>query len=61
MNAFKQAREKKKMRQEDVAKHLGINRSTVAQWERGVAYPRAKTLAKVAKLYGCKLETLLRQ
>lgn len=47
-----------KLTQQDVARALGIRRSTVAMWERGTAMPRADKLPELAKLYGCSIDDL---
>lgn len=45
--------------QQEVAKVLGVQASTVSKWERGLANPRADKLPMIAKLYGCTIEELL--
>ena len=52
-------REKKDMSQQAVALEIGVERSTVAQWDRGKSRPRAELLPKLAKLFGCSIEELL--
>ena len=52
-------REKKDMSQQAVALEIGVERSTVAKWERGKSRPRAELLPKLAKLFGCSIEELL--
>ena len=52
-------REKKDMSQQAVALEIGVERSTVAQWESGKSRPRAELLPKLAKLFGCSIEELL--
>lgn len=48
--------------QEDVAKQLGITRSSVAQWERTDAptAPETSRLGALARLYGCNAKDLIR-
>ena len=53
-------REKANLSQEKVAVALKIDRSTVAKWETGVAYPRADKLPAIAALYGCSIDELFR-
>ena len=48
------------MLQEDVASALGVDRSSVAKWETGKAVPRATMLIKLADLFGCTVDELLR-
>lgn len=45
--------------QEQVAAELGINRSTVAKWETGVAMPRTDKLRRLAAAYGCTVDDLM--
>lgn len=55
---FKELRTKKGLRQEDIAFSLGISREAVSRWESGVACPRTELLPKIAKLLGCKIDSL---
>ena len=59
--SFKRAREKCGMTQHEVAKHLGIDQSAVCLWETGKTKPRTSQLLKIAELYGCTVEELLRE
>ena len=45
--------------QQEVAKVMGVQVSTVSKWERGLAKPRADKLPQLAKLYGCTIDELL--
>ena len=56
---FTLMREARKLRQEDVAEALGIDRSAVSKWETGKALPRAEMLFKLADLYNCTIDDLL--
>src|SRR5215469_774401 len=38
---IRRARERKRMRQQDLADALGVSRTTVDAWENGRAYPRS--------------------
>lgn len=58
-NSMTIARKKINMTQAEVADKLGIDTSTVAKWETGVAYPRASMLLKLARLYECTIEDLI--
>ena len=40
---------------------LGINQSTVHLWEVGKTKPRGALLIKVAELYGCTTDELLKE
>lgn len=57
---FCQARQKAGLTQSQVAKALGVDQSAVCLWETGKTFPRATTLSKIAKLYGCTVDELLR-
>ena len=60
MSKLKALRQARNLTQEEVAKILGVDRSTLAQWENGVNMPRAKMLVKLSKMFKCSIETLLR-
>lgn len=60
MNIFKEQRLKNGLSQEDVAVAVGVTRQAVCQWEKGGSYPRGETLLKVAELYHCTTDELLR-
>ena len=54
-------RKKAGLTQMDVAKALGITDSAVNQWEKGKTFPNTKQLPKLAKLYGCTIDDLLKE
>ncbi len=56
---LKAAREASELRQEDVAKHLGVSRSAVAQMEAGNRTVSAIELEKLAYLFGRDLRGLI--
>lgn len=58
---FKEAREKSGITQQRVATILGVGQSAVCQWETGKTKPRASLLPKIAEIYGCTIDELLRQ
>lgn len=47
--------------QNDLADALCIDRSTIAKWETGKAYPRAALLPKIAQVLGCTVDELLKE
>lgn len=49
------------IRQEGLARLLGVDRSTVAKWETGKSMPRAELLPKLADILGCTVDELLRK
>lgn len=54
-------RKKADITQEQLAKKLKIDRSTVAKWETGESMPRADKLPRLAKILGCTVDELLKQ
>lgn len=60
MNAekFKELRLKHNLKQEDIAKALGISRVAVAKWEAGITEPRCEYLPQISKMLKCKLDVL---
>lgn len=60
MNGYARARRAAQLKQEDVAKALGMERSSIAKWETGVAQPNAEKLRGMAKLYGCSIDDLFK-
>lgn len=46
------------MTQAELAKELGIDRSTVAKWETGKANPRVELLPKLAEILNCSIDEL---
>lgn len=60
MNAIKQKREAARLTQSDMALKLSVDRSTVAKWETGEAFPRADKLPQLAEIFGCKIDDLFK-
>lgn len=58
---FQQARQRVGLSQRQVAEILGINQSTVCLWEQGKTAPRAAILPRVAQLYRCSIDDLLKE
>lgn len=54
-----QAREARRLSQDDVAALLGVSRVLVSHWERGQRQPSAQVLERLAEIYGVTLQTLL--
>lgn len=50
---------KAKMKQIDLAKALGMSKSTVHCWVTGKAFPEIDTIQKIADVLGCKTDDLL--
>lgn len=60
MHRLKDLRERKKLKQEDLAELLGVAQSTISMWETGNALPRAEILKRLAKILGCTTDELLK-
>ena len=58
---IKQLRKKSSMKQEELAKKLKIDRSTIAKWETGEALPRADKLPALAKIFKCNIDDLFKK
>ena len=52
-------RREKGVTQEALAQMVGVNRSAVAKWETGKAFPRLETLVKIAAALSCHGDDLL--
>lgn len=48
------------LRQVDVAKKLKVDQTAVSNWEVGRRKPRKPIAKKLAKLYGCTVDDLLK-
>ncbi|MDA1935458.1 transcriptional regulator [Bacillus cereus] len=58
-NMLNSLRKDKKLRQEDMAKHLGIARTTYAMYEQGRREPDYDTLQKLADFFNVSVDYLL--
>lgn len=45
--------------QEELAKRLGTDRTTVVKWEKGKSFPRPQMLIRLAEVLGCTPNDLL--
>ena len=50
---------KNALTQKEVAAHLGVTQGAISQWESGKSVPRASSLIRLAKYFGCTIEDLL--
>ena len=57
---LKEFRENSGLRQVDVADKLDVDQAAVSHWESGKTRPSRKYHARIAKLYGCTVDELLR-
>lgn len=60
MNRIKQYRESCGITQNQLADMLNVSQSTVAMWETGKALPRSRVLIRLAGVFGCTVDELLR-
>lgn len=58
---IKAMREKAGISQVELANKLNIGQPAVANWETGVALPRADKLPMLAKILNCTIDELLRK
>lgn len=59
MNKVRELRQKLELTQEELAKSLGVERTTVTKWEIGESKPRADMLVKLSRVLGCSVDVLL--
>jgi DNA-binding XRE family transcriptional regulator len=59
--AFKEARLRANLTQDEAAKKFGVDQSCVHAWEVGKWLPRTQLLAKIAETYGCTIDELLKK
>lgn len=52
-------RKKAKMTQQDLADTIGVNRVSVARWERGEYTPSIATMLKLSELFNVSVDYLL--
>ena len=58
---LKALRLKRNLLQSDIAAKMNVDRSTVAKWETGEAYPRADKLPELAKILRCSINKLMEE
>ena len=56
---LKELRLRDGLSQEELAEHVGVTKSTISQWERGVFYPKHKYINILAKFFTVSVETLI--
>lgn len=61
MNPIRKYRKENKMTQDELAEKIGVLQTSISQWELGLCKPRISTLFKMADLFGCKVDDLLRE
>lgn len=60
MNVYRNMRKKQNLTQEELAKKLGVERSTVAKWETEKSISRVDALLKMSSIFGCTTDELLK-
>lgn len=60
LNSIRSIRLNKKITQNEIARLLEIDRSTVTKWESGESLPRADKLPELAKILNCTVDDLLK-
>lgn len=58
MEALKRIRESRKISQEELAKLVRVDRSSVAKWETTDGYPRGETLIALADVLDCTIDAI---
>jgi len=58
--SFKECRERAGLKQSEVSKYLNLTQSAVSLWEIGENFPKVDLLPRIARLYGCTIEDLLK-
>lgn len=58
---LKERRQNAGLRQIDVAQRLEVDQTAVSRWETGESKPVKKYREKLAVLYGCSADDLLRE
>lgn len=61
MNNIQGKRTAANLKQEDIARALDIDRSTVAKWETGKSLPRAEMLVRLSSVLGCSIDELMKE
>jgi len=56
---LKRLRKKRGLKQQDLAERLGVERPTVANWERGAKYPGLPLLVRLSEVLGVSVDALL--
>ena len=59
MNRIKQVRQMRKLRQQDLAKQIGVTQSTLSHWENGIYEPDISTIRKMCVILQVSADYLL--
>ncbi len=58
---IKKLREEKGFTQKEIANLLGVTHTAISNYEKGIREPNIKNLIKLADIFGCSLDELLRE
>lgn len=58
-NNLKELRLENKMRQEELAKALGVSKGVISLWENGVREPNMYSLILIAKYFNISIDELI--
>lgn len=59
MNRFLELRKRRKLRQADLARALGVSRIAVSNWEQGKNLPETSKLIPLSRILRCRVSDLL--
>jgi len=57
---IRKLRRDKGITQRELAEMLGVDRTAISKWEQGIAFPRGKTLIRLAEILECSTDDILR-
>ena len=60
INPIKRLRVNKELTQKELGEACGVSQGTVAQWEKGICFPKAEKIPALSRVLGCNSEELLR-
>ena len=60
MNLIKKLRINKELTQVQLAEACGVSQGTVAQWEKGICFPKAEKITTLCRVLECNSDILLR-
>lgn len=59
INLIKKLRVNKELTQKELGEACGVSQGTVAQWEKGICFPKAGKIPALSRVLGCDSEELL--
>ena len=60
MNGFQKCRAERGLTQQEASSSLGVTQGAISLWETGGCQPRTELLPKIAALYNCTVDELLK-